>query len=203
MDELIMTGVAHVAAAHLVETRRSTGTRDELTAVWSTRPVRCSTRAPGHLCVSWAADSIPRVFDTTGCGDWSLWTSAQCGCGEMISAPSRLHHGHLRGAALTAAAQSVAAAAEVTTAADRQQLLDELRGWLTDACAQLRAAGIDPRAATSQDLDAHLWGLPRGSVSDPGVWCPEEEEAPIEAWGYDPDGEVVVVRVTDLDRSFR
>lgn len=194
----IDTDVADTSAAHLTETRRSTGTRDDLTVVWSTRPVRCSAHAPGHLTVEHDADHVPTVWDASGCGDWRVLVSRQCGCGEMVTVPAALRDGHLHGAALQRVAERVAAEADLIAARDHDEVRDRMTRWLSEASAQLCDAGVDLDDVTQDDLREHLWGLPVGDECEPGVWAPDDGR--LEAWDYSVDGDVVVLTLDDLRR---
>jgi hypothetical protein len=75
---LVQTGVPGVAAAHIEATRASTHTTDDLTVVWSTEPVSCTPGDPAHLTWRLEQGTPPLVFDTNGCGDWTIHASRQC-----------------------------------------------------------------------------------------------------------------------------
>lgn len=189
----LMTGVAGTAAAHLTATRRSTSSADELTVVWSTRAVRCSAHAPGHLRTAWDEETVPLVWDETGCGDWTVLAHEQCGCGEIVSTPAVVVPGHLDDDELAAIARSVADEASATADADYERVWERLMQWLRTAALHV----ADPTNVSDDELD-DLPYAPRADESEPGVWAPEGR---LEAWDYDVDGDVVVATIEDLPES--
>ncbi len=96
MSTLIPTGVADTAAAHLAYIRASTSTEDYLTIVWSTRRIRCVPGDPGHASAQWDEETVPMVWDSTGCGDWDVGDHVQCGSDGVLLYPhARIAEGHL------------------------------------------------------------------------------------------------------------
>ena len=173
------TYVPGTAAVHLIRTRASTGTPDELTLVWSTRPVHCEPGAVGHLTRSWPAGDPPFVWDSTWCGDWQTGDGAQCpACGSYIGPRYRRVHGHRAGRELRALAEIVAdevAEAEVAVVARVQaRLLDDLAEWegMTDG----------------ERADSGL----RGDETHPGIFWDGDRWV---AWDWDPYDPTATIEV--------
>ena len=110
MSKTIITGIADTAAAHLTVRAAGRFYDEDLTVVWSTRPVECEPGdTSGHITVQRGRDDVPIVWDQTGIGDWDYEASEQCGnCGSRVGPATRLYSGLLYGAALASAAQHVA-----------------------------------------------------------------------------------------------
>ena len=166
--ETIDTGVDGVSAAHLTLTAQATHRQADLTLVWSTRTVRCCGTQPAVVM-----DGPPRVWDRSGCGDWTIPQVGQCGgCGQLMLPIARLRDGHLHGAALAAVARSVRA--------EQDDELEQER-------AKLRAA-LNRQVrwvAEYEDID----DIPvLDEMDEPGVGRTTDDDGRtvLVAWDYDP-----------------
>jgi hypothetical protein len=195
-DTMIDTGVPGTAAAHL-DLRAANGTTAQLTAVWSTRERRCDPTdwIGEHATLRLAADTPPAVWDTTGCGDWTIAEHVQCGMDGTILVPRAvLRDGWLHGAALAAVARQIArwaaeddaddrAAVRAALAAVVQQAVEEIAGGWRDRDEYRRVEITDPFTAGIDLLD---------------------DDGRLTAWAYDPaggDGDIIEVTEHDLAAS--
>lgn len=141
-DTLVDTGVPGTAAAHITRTPSATGVEQELTVVWSTRPMWCDPLRVDHATVEVPADRVPLVWDETGTGSWSVDTTEQCGCGRTLLVPAEVRRGYLTGERLAAVAQEVAAEAWWRRFETLQRVTAHLRGLLQEAMAEGQPGGV-------------------------------------------------------------
>lgn len=180
---LTTTTVSDMAAAHLTVTRASTSTHDELTIVWSTTWVRCEPGDPNHAVARWDAESVPMVWDSTGCGDWEIGEHVQCGQdGRLLYPHARLIDGHLDAEAIAEVAAEIA-----------DERVDERATELAGIFCHLTAQVREYLAA-----DEERRGEMVTDVYTPGIYLGDGE--PI-AWDYDPaddEGRIIQVAASDL-----
>jgi len=168
MDQIIETGVAHTAAAHIVRHSTTRG-REELTVVWSTRTHLCDPidDIGQHAKVTLAADVVPVLWEHGGVG-WEP-PGTQCPVDGRYLAPTcEVVRGHAEPAQVEALAQLVAERADAMVAADRARIRRELRRWIN----------------LTSEVDEDLPRL--DTMGEPGVGV--DAGGVLVAWAYDPHG---------------
>jgi hypothetical protein len=190
------TTIPDVTYTHTVEDIVGTDDHQDLTVVWSTMPRPCRCGAVVQLDDT----TPPGIWDSTG-GTFEVLADVQChACGARIPIPARLYEGHLDGAELDDAMDSVAQDAAALYAEDVESIRDRLVDELRTVADALTARGVDPRHATTADLDAlsdEVW-VRRAGPTWPGV---EIADGRLIAWDVSPDGQSPIeVTLDDLDR---
>lgn len=167
-DQIIPTGVAHTAAAHVTRHSSTRGWED-LTVVWSTRPRFCepTDQVGEHRVLTSDAATVPALWEHEGVG-WEP-QGAQCPVdGRYLVPTCEVVRGHAEPAKIEALAQVVAERADAMVAADRNRIRRELRREL--------------RLARETDED-----LPRlDTMGEPGVGV--DTDGTLVAWAHDPHG---------------